>query len=122
MSEARIVGCNQMVVVCKPCQQRLKHPRRRRKTVQQKKGGSVFRPRSSVEDGESTDAYCAKNTCCSIALSVFWAFMPRVVASTIARVASIRTIDFIVFIPPPILVGVHAFCLMAVMPRRSSIT
>lgn len=28
MSVARIVGRNQMVVVCKPCQKRLKHPRR----------------------------------------------------------------------------------------------
>src|ERR1700722_2775906 len=47
-----------MVVVCKPCQQRLKHPRRRRKTVQEENGRSVFRSRFSVEDGNSVYLYC----------------------------------------------------------------
>ena len=36
VSETRIIGRDQMVVVRKPRKEWLKHPRRRRKTVQQK--------------------------------------------------------------------------------------
>jgi hypothetical protein len=47
-----------MVVIGQPCQQRLKHPRRRRKTVQQQNRRRILGACFAIEDVEAIDLHC----------------------------------------------------------------
>src|SRR6202021_668163 len=53
VSEARVVGCNQVEAIGETAQERLEHARRRGQAVQQKKSRRIFRASLSVENGES---------------------------------------------------------------------
>src|ERR1700733_11539130 len=57
VAEARVVGCNQMVPVGQAIEERLNHPRRRRKPVKQQQGWRVFWARFPVENRQSLDLY-----------------------------------------------------------------
>src|SRR5437899_12745158 len=52
MSEARIIWCDEVILIRKPGEERLEHSRRRRKSVQQEKRRRVFRSGFSIKDGE----------------------------------------------------------------------
>ena len=57
--EARIIGRDQMIAIGKPRKERLEHPRRRGKSVQQKNRRRVFRAGLPIKDGEPIDLYRA---------------------------------------------------------------
>ncbi len=59
VSEARVIGCDKVIVMGEPRVQRFEHPRGRREPVQQEKGRRVFRTSFSVKDGESIYLYRA---------------------------------------------------------------
>src|SRR5882762_4772973 len=62
VSEAGIVRRDKVVVIGKLGDERIEHPRGRRKSVQQKKRRRVFRTIFSVKDGESIYLYRAINS------------------------------------------------------------
>jgi hypothetical protein len=53
VSEARVIGRDKVIAIGKPGEERLEHPRRRGKSVQQEKRRRVFGAALSVKDGES---------------------------------------------------------------------
>src|SRR6266702_1154311 len=53
VSEARVIGRDKVIAIGKPGEERLEHPRRRGKSVQQEKRRRVFRAGLSVKDGET---------------------------------------------------------------------
>ena len=57
--EARVIGRDQVIAIGKPGEERLEHPRRRGKSVQQEKRRRVFRAGLPVKDGEPVDLYRA---------------------------------------------------------------
>src|SRR5260370_42189596 len=59
MSEARVVGCDKMVAIAEPGEERLEHSRRGGKSVQQQKHGRIFRAGLSIEDREPMYLYRA---------------------------------------------------------------
>src|SRR5438552_14488022 len=59
VSKAEVVGRDKVVAIGKPRKQRLIHSRGRWQSMNQKNRGGIFRPRLSIEDGESIDLYCA---------------------------------------------------------------
>ena len=59
MSEARVIGRDKVIAIGKPGEERLEHPRRRGKSVQQEKRRRVFRAGLSVKDGEPIYLYRA---------------------------------------------------------------
>ena len=59
VSEARVIGRDQVIAIGKPREERLEHPRGRGKSVQQQKRRRVFRAGLSVKDGEPIDLYRA---------------------------------------------------------------
>src|SRR5260370_8436739 len=61
VSEAGIIRRDKVVAIGKLGEERIEHPRGRRKSVQQKKCRRVFRTGSSVQDGESINLYRAIN-------------------------------------------------------------
>ena len=52
MSEARIIWCDEVILIRKAGEERLEHSRRRRKSVQQEKDRRLFRSGFSIKDGE----------------------------------------------------------------------
>jgi hypothetical protein len=59
VSEARVIGRDQMIAIGKPGEERLEHSRRRRKSVEQEKRRRLFRACLSIKDGEPIDLYRA---------------------------------------------------------------
>src|SRR5450755_4764068 len=59
VSKAGVVGRDKVVAIGKPRKQRLIHSRRRWESMKQENRGGIFRPRLSIEDGESIHLYCA---------------------------------------------------------------
>ena len=48
-----------VIAIAEPCEERLKHPRRRRKSVQQEKRWSILRSSLPVEDRQAVDLHGA---------------------------------------------------------------
>src|SRR5437899_12562819 len=59
MSKAGVFGRDKVIAIGKPRKQRLIHSRGRWQSVKQENRGGIFRPRLSIEDGESIHLYCA---------------------------------------------------------------
>src|SRR5207237_6375580 len=59
VAEAGIIGRDHVITIGQPGEKRLKHSRRRRKSVQQEKRRRVFRSGLSVRDGEPIYLYRA---------------------------------------------------------------
>jgi len=59
VSEARVVGRDKVIAIGEPSKERLEHPRRRWKSVQEKNRRRVFRSGLSVKDGQAIYLYRA---------------------------------------------------------------
>src|ERR1700722_2717112 len=55
MSEAWVIGRDQVIAIGKPREKRLEHPRRRRQPVQQENRWRIFRARLPVKNGKPID-------------------------------------------------------------------
>ena len=59
VAKARVVGRDEVIAIGKPGEERLEHPRGRRKSVQQQKRWRVLRPGLPVKDRETVDLFRA---------------------------------------------------------------
>jgi len=59
MAEAWVIGRDKVISIGEPSEERLEHPRRRGKSVQQEKRRRVFRAGLSVKDGVPVYLYGA---------------------------------------------------------------